>query len=79
MYVSYYDQPLTTMIDHASEGVGDMEKSYFESTGVKGYEVGVGYTVAKNVIAEVSYYDLESQRTSAWDNQMLWSRLTFSF
>jgi len=79
MYVSYYDQPLTTMIDHASEGVGDMEKNYFSSTGVKGYEVGVGYTVAKNVIAEVSYYDLESQLTSAWDNQMLWSRLTFSF
>ncbi|MHC1718178.1 MAG: S-layer homology domain-containing protein [Acidaminococcaceae bacterium] len=79
MYVSYYDQPLTTMIDHASEGVGDMEKNYFSSTGVKGYEVGVGYTVAKNVIAEVSYYDLESQLTSDWNNQMLWSRLTFSF
>ena len=79
MYASYYDQAATTMIDHASEGIGDMEKGYFGSYGIKGYEVGVGYTLAKNIIAEVSYYDLEDKEYSDIDNNMLWSRVTFSF
>ena len=78
-YATYYDQAATTMIDHASEGIGDMEKSYFASSGIKGYEVGVGYTLAKNVLAEVSYYDLEDKENSSDDNNMLWSRVTFSF
>ncbi len=78
-YATYYDQAATTMIDHASEGIGDMEKAYFASSGIKGYEVGVGYTLAKNVLAEVSYYDFENKENSSIDNNMLWSRLTFSF
>ncbi|MGE4588922.1 MAG: porin [Acidaminococcaceae bacterium] len=78
-YVTYYDQAATTMIDAASEGIGDMEKNYFLNSGIKGYEVGVGYTLAKNVLAEVSYYDLENKENSSIDNNMLWSRVTFSF
>ena len=34
---------------------------------------------AKNVIAAVSYYDFESKTASTKDNQMLWSRLVFTF
>ena len=79
MYATYNDQAATTMIDHASEGIGDMEKNYFLNSGIKGYEVGVGYTVAKNVLAEVSYYDFENKENSSIDNNMLWSRVTFSF
>ena len=56
-----------------------MEKNYFLSRGIKGYEVGMGYTVAKNVVAEVSYYDFERKEKSSVDNNMLWSRVTFSF
>ena len=79
MYASYNDQAATTMIDHASEAIGDLEKDYFLSHGIKGYEVGVGYTLAKNIVAEVSYYDLEDKENSDLDNTMLWSRVTFSF
>ncbi|MHC1714506.1 MAG: S-layer homology domain-containing protein [Acidaminococcaceae bacterium] len=76
-YVSYYDQPAATIIDHTSEFYGDMA-SYFDY-GIKGYEVGTNYTLAKNVVANVSYYDYEANNDSSVDNSMLWSRLVFTF
>ena len=75
---SYYDQATTTIIDHVSEivddwGIGDVEE---RNAGIKGYEIGVDYTLAKNIVAEVSYYDMEDSKNSG---KLLWSRVTFSF
>ena len=77
-YGSYYDQAGATFIDHTSELVGD-DSTSFGKNGVKGYELGLGYTLAKNVIGEVSYYDFEGKDGTKLDNTMLWSRVTFSF
>ena len=74
---SYYDQAGATIIDHASEFAGDLKN--FSKGGIKGYDVAVDYALAKNVIASVTYYDYENQENSSIDNQMLWSRLTFTF
>ena len=74
---SYYDQAGATIIDHASEFAGDIKN--FNKGGIKGYDVAVDYALAKNVIASVTYYDYESHEDSSVDNQMLWSRLTFTF
>jgi len=78
-YATYYDQAGLTMIDAASEGIGDMHKTFFVGQGIKGYEVGMGYTLAKNVVGEFSYYDFEDQATGNLENEMLWTRVTFSF
>ncbi|MPM34976.1 hypothetical protein SDC9_81566 [bioreactor metagenome] len=74
---SYYDQSGATIIDHASEFAGDIKN--FSKGGIKGYDVAVDYAFAKNVIASVTYYDYENHENSSIDNQMLWSRLTFTF
>ena len=78
-YVTYYDQAGLTMIDASSEGIGDMHKKSFDGEGIKGYEVGMGYTLAKNVVGEFSYYDFEDQTFGDYKNEMLWTRVTFSF
>ncbi|HIU63743.1 MAG TPA: S-layer homology domain-containing protein [Candidatus Avacidaminococcus intestinavium] len=75
LYGSYYDQAGATMIDHLSEG-SDFK---FNKQGIKGYEVGVGYALAKNIVGEISYYDFETKEGQDDDNTMLWSRVTFSF
>ncbi|HIU63742.1 MAG TPA: S-layer homology domain-containing protein [Candidatus Avacidaminococcus intestinavium] len=76
LYGSYFNQAGATIIDHSSELGGDVKN--FNGAGIKGYEIGLGYAVAKNIVAEVSYYDLEAKEGND-DNTMLWSRLTFSF
>jgi len=77
MYVSYYDQAGATIIDHTSEFAGDWKN--FGGEGIKGFEVGADYAIAKNVVAAVSYYDFESKEDSTTDNQGIWSRLLFTF
>ncbi|MGL5206525.1 MAG: porin [Acidaminococcaceae bacterium] len=78
-YGSYYDQSAATIIDHTSELYGDIKggDAAFKG-GVKGYEVGVDYALAKNIVAAVSYYDFEA-KVGDYDNNLLWSRLLFTF
>ena len=68
---TYYDQGMGTVIAHTMDGV------YFDE-GFKGYSVGANYALAKNIVAGVTYYDLESKETDK-DAQTLWSQVVFSF
>ena len=68
---TYYDQGAGTVIAHTMDGI------YFDE-GFKGYSVGANYTLAKNIVAGVTYYDLESKETDK-DAQTLWSQVVFSF
>ena len=68
---TYYDQGAGTVIAHTMDGI------YFDE-GFKGYSVGANYTLAKNIVAGVTYYDLESKETNE-DAQTLWSQVVFSF
>ena len=77
MYASYYDQAGATIIDHTSEFAGDWKN--FGGEGIKGFEVGTDYAIAKNIVAAVTYYDFESKEDSSNDNQLLRSRLLFTF
>jgi len=74
---SYYDQAGATIIDHMSEFAGDIKN--FSKGGIKGYDIGVDYALTKNVVASVTYYDYENHENSNVDNQMIWSRLYFTF
>ena len=68
---SYYDQGVGTVVAHTMDGI------YFDE-GFKGYSVGANYALAKNIVAGVTYYDLESKETDE-DAQTLWSQVVFSF
>ena len=70
---SYYDQGAGTVVDHTMDGI------YFDE-GFKGYSVGANYALAKNIVAGVTYYDLESKEAKGTpDAQTLWSQVVFSF
>ena len=68
---TYYDQGAGTVVAHTMDGVCFDE-------GFKGYSVSANYTFAKNIVAGVTYYDLESKETNK-DAQTLWSQVVFSF
>ena len=70
---SYYDQGAGTVVAHTMDGI------YFDE-GFKGYSVGANYALAKNIVAGVTYYDLESKEAKGTpDAQTLWSQVVFSF
>ena len=69
----YYDQGAGTVVAHTMDGI------YFDE-GFKGYSVGANYALAKNIVAGVTYYDLESKEAQGTpDAQTLWSQVVFSF
>ena len=83
LYANYFDQPAATYLKPtiSSYAVGDgfkMVRGDVATDGFKGYEVGANYTVAKNIVAAVKYYDVEAREGNK-DNQTLWSELVFTF
>ena len=77
IWANYYDQPVATMIKHTSEAYAtfpDVSKD-----GIQGIEVGANYALAKNIVAAVRYFDLETREDSKIENETLWSELVFTF
>ncbi len=77
LWANYYDQGGQTVIAHTSDA------NTFGRVGFEGYGVGADYTIAKNMVASVAYYDTESKaKTGKYkdlDDQILWTSLTFNF
>ena len=71
-YVRYYDQGAGTVIAHEMDGNYDVN-------GFKGFRVGAAYAVAKNIVASVDYYDLESKVGEEASMKTLWSQVQFTF
>ena len=55
LFANYYNQGGQTYIAHTTDAES------FAGLGFKGWGVGANYAVAKNIVAEVSYYDTESK------------------
>ena len=91
LYANYFDQPQATFVKHTITGYTDLpawaaiDKTNGKfvpgsfSDGFKGFEVGANYTLAKNIVAGVKYYDLEAREGKAEDVQTLWSEVIFTF
>ena len=77
-YATYYNQSSAVILDSICELEDDMP---YRREGLKGYEIGVGYTVAKNAIANIAYYDIDNKDYSEYDDsaKMIWSTVTFTF
>ena len=75
LWGKYYDQGAGTFVAHTMK-TGDW--SNYLTEGFKGYAVGASYTVAKNMVYMLDYYDLEGKESET-DTQVIWSRLQISF
>ena len=80
VYANYYDQPIATMLEQTVDGYAVLPAAYAGAgDGFKGFEVGANYTVAKNIVAAVKYYDLEEREGNSDNVKTLWSEVVFSF
>ena len=75
LFANYYDQGAGAFVAHTMYP-GDW--GYYMDEGFKGYMVGGGVTLAKNMVYQLHYYDLEGKE-SGLDDQILWSRLQIMF
>ena len=71
IHAGYYDQSANAYIMPTTDA------QYF-ADGYKGWNVGVSYTFAKNIVGMVNYWDMESQTTNE-DAQTIFSELYFMF
>ena len=83
LYTSYYDQGAPTVIAHTMNGPA---WKFNDGDGFKGWMVGGNLTVAKNMVAQVEYYDLKSRDDNKTlgikdgdHNKTLWSQLVVTF
>ena len=76
LYGNWYDQGRGTVMAHTMNG------DYGE-TGFEGWMVGANYTLAKNIVAAVEYYDLETKgmgdAVAKEDIETLWTQVIFTF
>ena len=82
-WAKYYDQGAQTYVAHTTDA------NTFGMTGFKGFGVGANYTIAKNIVANVAYYNTESKLfkeiPSAADyldrskDHRFWTDVTFTF
>ncbi len=75
VYAKYYDQGASTVIAHTMNGSYD----YFPTEGFKGYMIGANYTIAKNMVAGIEYYDLKGKSNSDNKAKTIWSQLVVTF
>ena len=82
-WAKYYDQGAQTYVAHTTDA------NTFGMTGFKGFGVGANYTLAKNIVANVAYYNTESKLVKeipgAADHldrskdHRFWTDVTFTF
>ncbi|MBO5636369.1 MAG: S-layer homology domain-containing protein [Acidaminococcaceae bacterium] len=72
----YYHQGRGTYLAHTIDGDTDFE------TGFKGWSIGGDVTVAKNMVASVTYYDTKALKGEQEDNaktKVIWSEFNVTF
>ena len=81
-WAKYYDQGAQTYVAHTTDA------NTFGMTGFKGFGVGANYTIAKNIVANVAYYNTESKlakaigvadRLDRSKDHRFWTDVTFTF
>ena len=80
VWAKYYDMARGTYVAPTFEANYAFKKNgdELQAEGFKGYGVGVDYTVAKNMVASVKYYDLEGKEGSE-DDKTLYAQLNVTF
>ena len=77
LYANYFDQPDAVELYSTIRSYADIPEG--KEDGFKGYRIGANYAVAKNIVAQVEYYDLEDRENSKDTEETLWGQVTFTF
>jgi hypothetical protein len=76
LYTKHYNQGRGTVIAHTMNGD-------YGTTGFKGYMVGMNYTLAKNMVGAIEWYNLESKavgtEVASRDMDTLWAQMMITF
>ena len=78
LYTNYYDQSRGTVVAHTMNG-------FYGNNGFEGYMIGANYTLDKNIIASIEWYDLQSKGFTGTisvpkqDMETLWTQVVFTF
>ena len=86
LYANYYDQSRGTVIAHTMNAA-------LNGKGFSGYMLGANYTLAKNIVASLEWYNLEGKSIVSLDHrdgdkaisnpkqdmQTLWAQVVFTF
>ena len=85
----YYDQPAGSALAHTMNGEYGAKYTVAQSSdgvagalwadGFKGYSVAASYTVAKNMMASVKYYDLKSRTDDDQKAKTFWGEFQLRF
>ena len=70
---TYFDQPVNAVLHPTTDAT-----TFLNDGGYKGYGVVANYALAKNIVAELSYYDTDSKLNDK-DSQLLYADLYFTF
>ena len=78
LWAKYYDQGMNTYLAHTTDA------NTFWGDGFKGYGVGANYAFAKNIVANVAYYDTTSIYVKKVEDETVrdhrfWTDVTFTF
>lgn len=73
--LKYYQAAAGSAVVHTMTGAG---ASSFFTTGYKGYSIGVNYVIAKNMMLNITWYDLKD-RVSNRKVDTLWSEMQLRF
>ena len=74
---TYFDQPSNALLFPTTDAKWNF-KVDGEYTGFKGYGVTANYTLAKNIVGELSYYDTKA-KVGGEKSQLLYADLYFTF
>ena len=80
LYANYSERPASTyLVPTALSGYATAPyTNVYDADGYKGFEVGANYTLAKNIVAGIKYFDLEAREGNE-DAKTLWSEVVFTF
>lgn len=78
IFANYWDQPSTTFFLHTTDAYTGANGS-----GFKGWGIGAGYTVMKNAVLTVAYFDTQDKKDNAFGakvkDKRIWTDLTITF
>ena len=76
----YYNQGNLTYVDHAvATGKGAYLPPNHGESGFKGFRLSADYTVAKNMVARVSYFDLKAKDEAAKKSKTYYGEMIITF
>lgn len=80
VYANYSDRPMSTFLEPTlfAGGYGVFPSDMIDGDGYQGFDAGANVTLAKNIVFDVKYADMESREGST-DTQTLWTDVIFTF